>query len=254
MIQAIQERFNLNLLLVVLFILGIGVSLYNIYSLPFQLRMTDGYSEQFLPVYISLAVTFLIGLLTVVNTLREKREVLVFREKIIDAAEAKREAAEQEGKTTISLDNIRTALAASVLKTALGDALQYICKEMNAGQGALYLAGEEAGKRVVELHAGYALPMGESSVLKFEFGEGIVGQVAISGQTIFIDEVPDGYITVLSGLGKSSPKYLLVAPVKSNNGVAGVIEIATFVRATEDQRKFVEECAQLMSEKITTKG
>jgi putative methionine-R-sulfoxide reductase with GAF domain len=247
-----QDRYFLNLILTILFIAGIGVSLYYIYSLPHSLRLASGYQPEFLPVYVVTALTFLVGVAALVWSLRYKKEIIVFRDKIIDAAEIKREEAEQAGRTTINLDNIKATLNAASQKEALNGALNAICKQLDAAQGALYLSKEKDGKRIVELSGGYALNRGESSVLSYEYGEGLVGQVAVTGQTLFIDEVPEGYITVISGLGAASPRFLLVVPVGTKEKVLGVIEIASFVRATEDQRKFVEESAQLMSGKINS--
>lgn len=254
MTHTLNDRFNLNLILTILFMVGVGVSLYFIYSLPVSLRLANGYQPEFLDVYLVVGGTFLLGLLALVSALRYKKEIIVFRDKLIDKDELKREAAEQAGRTTISLDTVRTSLAEKDVKTALSGALQTICKQLGAGQGALYKATEEDNKRIVELYAGYALNMGESTVLKYEFGEGLIGQVAASGTTLFVDEVPSGYITILSGLGNSSPRYVLIVPVKAKEKLFGVMEIATFQRATEDQRKFVEESAQLMTEKILSNG
>jgi transcriptional regulator with GAF, ATPase, and Fis domain len=250
MTRTFQDRLNLNLILTVLFILGIGASLYFIYSLPSALSLSHGYQPQFVSLYIVVLTTFGLGVFAVVNALRYRKEVVVFRDKIIDKAEVSREAAEHAGKTTISLDSIRAALNTSDLKTAVTEGLHTICKQLDAGQGALYLSKEEKGIRVAELYCGYALNMGESRILKFEFGEGLVGQVAATGHSLYVDDVPEGYITILSGLGNSSPRYLLLIPIKAQDRIAGVIEIASFTRATDDQRKFVEESAQLIGEKF----
>jgi methyl-accepting chemotaxis protein len=51
----------------------------------------------------------------------------------------------------------------------------------------------------------------------------------------------------------ASPKYLLIVPVKQDEKVIGVMEIASFTPVTEDQRKFVEESAQIVAEKISGK-
>ena len=131
--------------------------------------------------------------------------------------------------------------------------LQAICKQLEAGQGALYRVIEEDGKRTVELKMGYALSIGESTVIKYEFGEGLIGQSAANGNTLYVDDVPEGYIKIVSGLGSASPKYLLIVPVKNNDQVLGIIELASFTEVSEDQRKFVEEAAQLIADKISTK-
>lgn len=254
MTKSYNDRYGLNLLLTAIFILGVGASLYFIYSLPSELRLTDGYQSEFLAVYLVTGVTFLLGLLSLIWALRYKKEVIVFRDKIIDTAQLQKEAAEQAGKTTISLDSVITALDQSNIKDALQASIQSICKQLDAGQGALYQVAVREEKRMVELKTGYALNMGESTVIGFEFGEGLVGQVATTGQALYIDEVPDGYITILSGLGSASPHYLLIVPIKENDQVVGVLEIASFTKTTEDQRKFVDEAAHLISEKLSTKA
>ena len=68
----------------------------------------------------------------------------------------------------------------------------------------------------------------------------------------YVDDVPDGYIKIVSGLGSASPRHLLIVPVKKNNQVLGIIELASFTEVSEDQRKFVEEAAQLLANKIAT--
>ena len=139
-------------------------------------------------------------------------------------------------------------------KEILQSGVQAICKQLDAGQGALYLTKEEAGKRKDELKIGYALTIGESTIISYEFGEGLIGQSAAGARTLYVDDVPEGYIKIISGLGSASPRYLLIVPLKSNEHVNGVLEIASFHAITEDQRKFVEESAQLVAEKISTKS
>jgi putative methionine-R-sulfoxide reductase with GAF domain len=249
MTQTINGRFNLNVMLAVLFIVGIGASFYFIYSLPSSLNLAFGFQSQFLLVYVVVSATFIVGILALIFAMRYKREIVIFRDKIIDTTEVKRES-EQAGKTTISLDSVKSALATAEKKAAVQDSLHTICKQLEAGQGAFYVAKEENNIRVVELHSGYALNIGESKVLRYEFGEGLVGQVAATGNPLYIDDVPEGYITILSGLGNASPKFLLLIPVKAKEKVVGVIELASFTRVTDDQKKFVEESAQLIGEKI----
>jgi methyl-accepting chemotaxis protein len=106
----------------------------------------------------------------------------------------------------------------------------------------------------VELQRGYALAIGESTIISYEFGEGLIGQAAAGGRSLYVDDVPEGYIKIVSGLGSASPKYLLIVPVKNEANVIGVIEIASFTPISEDQRKFTEESAQLIAEKILTKA
>lgn len=255
MTHVFNDRYKVNLILAVLFILGIGTSLYFIYSLPSDLRLADGYQPAFADIYITIGITFLLGALTLTSALRYKKEVIIYRDRIVDKADLEREAAEQAGRTTISLENVRTGLRqAKGEKDSMQAGLHAICKQLEAGQGAIYRVVEEEGKRKVELRAGYALNMGESTVLSYEFGEGLIGQCAVSGRTLSVDDVPNGYITILSGLGSASPKYLLIVPAKLQEQMLGVMEIASFTSFSEDQRKFAEEAVQLIAEKITSKA
>ena len=74
MTQTYQDRYYLNLVLTVLFILGIGASLYSVYSLPSELRLSSGFQGEFTPVYLVIGGTFLLGVISLVRALRYKKE------------------------------------------------------------------------------------------------------------------------------------------------------------------------------------
>jgi hypothetical protein len=252
MISLFTDRYKLTLMLSSIFIVGVGYSLYSIYSLPNSLQLATGFEPQFMRVYIIVGGTFLLGALTLLYALRYKKEVVVFRDRALEASVGQHDT-DNAGKSTISLDTIiQTLNQASSEKDAQQLALQAICKQLEAGQGALYRIIEEGGKRRIELELGYALSIGESTIIKYEIGEGLIGQAAASGNTLYVDDVPDGYIKIVSGLGSASPRHLLIVPVKKNNQVLGIIELASFTEVSEDQRKFVEEAGQLLADKIST--
>lgn len=254
MISLFNDRYKISLLLAALFILGIGVSLYFIYSLPQGLQLAQGYAPAFTKVYGILALTFAAGALSLLNALRYRKELVVFRDRALEASVAKHEA-EQAGKTTISLDTVLTMLAQAKNESdTLQLGLQAICKQLEAGQGAVYRIVEEDNKRTVVLQSGYALSIGESAVIKYEMGEGLIGQAASNGNTLYVDDVPEGYVKIVSGLGSASPRYLLVVPMKTQGKVLGIVELASFTPINEDQRKFVEEASQHIAEKISNRA
>src|SRR6478735_5081187 len=92
----------------------------------------------------------------------------------------------------------------------------------------------------MQVKTGYALSISESATTRYTFGEGLIGQAAANGQLLYLDEIPEGYIKIISGLGSASPRYLLIAPVKNQETVLGILEIASFSPYSADQRKFVE--------------
>jgi len=241
-----RDSYKLSLFVAAIFFASILASAYVLYSLPHNLMLTDGFQSVFAKTYGVIAVTYI--------ALRSQREVIVYRDRSQDIVEeeANNTSIIDETKTTITLDGIKASLKeASTEKGILQAGLHTICKQLDAGQGALYLTSDENGQRKVELKQGYALSVSENSIVSFDFGEGLVGQSAANGQTLYVDDIPEGYIKIISGLGSASPRYLLIVPVKQGEKVMGVMEIASFTSISEDQRKFVEESAKLLGEKIS---
>jgi hypothetical protein len=247
----LKDHYRVGQLLALLFLLGAAVSLYEIYSLPEGLSIMSGYSRAFLPVYIIVALTFLMGFATIYYTLQHRREIVVFRDKNLEQEIADREN-QASSEHAISLDGVKEKINTSNKNELFKNALQTLCKQLDAGQGAAYETVEANGQRKVELKSGYALSIAESTVISYEFGEGLIGQAAAVGKTLYVDDVPEGYIKIISGLGSASPRFLLIVPLKTQDKVLGVVEIASFNAITADQRKFVEDAAQLIADKLST--
>lgn len=254
MMELFRDRYKTGLILATLFLIGILVSLYQIYRLPHNMMVADGYHPALSNVYIVLGITFLIGAFTIWSALHDKNEIIVYRDKQLDAEKTSRDNAATGQQSTISLDSVRESInTARNPKDILQNGLHAVCTQLEAGQGAAYVIEEKDGNRKVELKSGYALSLAENTVIAYGIGEGLIGQSAASGKTLYIDDVPTGYVKIVSGLGMASPKYLLIVPVKQDEKVLGVMEIASFAAISEDQRKFVEESAQLVAAKISGK-
>jgi methyl-accepting chemotaxis protein len=252
MIKELKDSGKINILLTLLFVIGIAVSAYLLFRLPGNLMIPYGYESVFNTVFIAVGLTLLIGAVTVSQALRYKRELIVYRDRVTEMNQADQDAA--NSTSTISVENIKTALrTAKGEKEILQYGLQSICKLLDAGQGAAYQVQQENDTRFVELKTGYALSINESTTTRYNFGEGLIGQAAANGQLLYLDEVPEGYIKIISGLGSASPRYLLIAPVKNQETVLGILEIASFSPYNADQRKFVEQGAQLIADKLSTK-
>jgi putative methionine-R-sulfoxide reductase with GAF domain len=247
MIDLFKDRYKLSMLMASLFFIGIVASLYQIYRLPYNLMLANETHPAFVNVYLVLGATFLFGAIALWWTLSNRNEVIIFKEKLADKTNATKDQSDSS-KTTISLDSVNEQLKNQTDSLRAG--LCAICKQLDAGQGAIYMISGPDGHRKVELKIGYALTIGENTVISYDMGEGLIGQTAVSGKTVYIDDVPEGYVKIVSGLGNSSPRYLLISPLKTGNTVFGVVEIASFTPLTEDQRKFVEEAAQLITQNL----
>ncbi len=253
MIRTFKDSSKINLLLTILFIVGIVVSAYVLYRLPNNLMVPYGYESAFTTAYLVVGLSFLIGVVAVTQAMRYKKELIVYRDRISELGKSEMDASDST-KSTISVESVKAALrTAKGEKDILQNGLQSICKQLDAGQGAAYQVQQENDLRFAELKSGYALSISESTITRYNFGEGLIGQAASNGQLLYLDEVPEGYIKIISGLGSASPRYLLIAPVKNQDTVLGVLEIASFSPFSADQRKFVEQGAQLVADKLSTK-
>lgn len=253
MIDLFKDRYKFSMLMAVLFLIGIIISAYQIYRLPHNLMLDEGYHPALFNVYAIPGITFLIGAFTIWTALNYKNEVIVYRDRQLqENLTAKTDA--ESSQDTISLENVRESMQQSANeKEAIQSGLHAICKLLEAGQGAVYLLKEEDGKRKLALQSGYALNVAESTVITYEVGEGLIGQAALTGKTLYVDDVPDGYVKIISGLGNASPRYLLIVTLKNHDRVSGVMEIATFTPLNEQRRKFVEDSAHLIADKISGK-
>ena len=63
---------------------------------------------------------------------------------------------------------------------------------------------------------------------QFMLNEGLMGQVAVDGRVMVLNDVPPGYLTVGSSLGRATPRHLVIAPAKADDAVNAVIELGFF--------------------------
>ncbi len=117
--------------------------------------------------------------------------------------------------------------------------------------GIYYAVKKEKATKYIEMLSSFAYSIPESKKIKYEFGEGLAGQVAKEGKKINISDVPDGYISIISGLGKSSPRHLTILPVKDNETVVGVVEIASFKEITSSDEELITEAMKPVKEETS---
>lgn len=115
--------------------------------------------------------------------------------------------------------------------------LNHLVPFTNGQLGAFYWATEDKKLKRV---SGYAISKTNATEKIIEFGEGLMGQVALEKRSLLIQNVPEGYFhKIKSDLGEMTPKSLIICPILYEDEVNGVIEIASIVPFTEHQRAFL---------------
>ncbi len=127
--------------------------------------------------------------------------------------------------------------------------LSHLVPFTNSQIGAFYLV---VADKKLERVSSYALSEKQSD--KFiDFGEGLVGQVAIEKTPLLIENVPAEYFgRIQSHLGGMVPKSLLICPIIYDNDVTGVIELGSLFPFTEHQRAFLAHVSENIAIAINT--
>lgn len=94
--------------------------------------------------------------------------------------------------------------------------------------GGFYLVETREDIDYVSLKASYAYDRFKELKSDFIIGEGLVGRAVKEKKHVIIEDLPEGYLFVRSGLGDKSPDNLIIIPLIFENIVLGAIELASF--------------------------
>ncbi|NOS56140.1 MAG: GAF domain-containing protein, partial [Cyclobacteriaceae bacterium] len=106
--------------------------------------------------------------------------------------------------------------------------ISFTVKYLNANQGGLFLVNEDNPSDVyLELVAAYAYERKKYLEKRVDIGQGLLGQAYLEKQSVYVKEIPENYVTITSGLGTGNPTSLLLVPLKINEEIRGIIELAS---------------------------
>lgn len=132
--------------------------------------------------------------------------------------------------------------------TIIADLVKYT----KATQGGLFILNRDNDADLhLELTACYAFERRKFLTKRVELGEGLLGQCYLEAQRIYMEEVPSDYLAINSGLGGAEPNALLIVPLKVNEVVEGVIELASFKKFEDHQIEFVERLGEIIASTIS---
>ncbi len=128
--------------------------------------------------------------------------------------------------------------------------LNHLVPFTNAQVGAFYLVTDD---KKLQMVSGHGLTKSQSLNQLIDFGEGLVGQVALDKLSLVVEEVPPSYFyKIESALGGMVPRSLLICPILYENKVTGVIELGSIHSFTEHQRAFLSHVSENIGIAINT--
>ncbi|MBK6264807.1 GAF domain-containing protein [Marivirga sp. S37H4] len=121
----------------------------------------------------------------------------------------------------------------------------------NANQGSLFIVHKDDNNKItLQLKGAYAYERQKFIQKELEPGQGLVGQCYLEKEYIYLSEIPANYVAIRSGLGEATPTHLLVSPMKINEDIFGIIELASFHPFEEHHIEFIEKVGENIASTI----
>lgn len=119
-------------------------------------------------------------------------------------------------------------------------------------QGGVFIINENDPEHVkYELQGAVAFNRVKHMEKEFEIGIGLVGQCAYEKAPIYLNNTPDSYMEITSGLGEANPRFALLIPSIMNDTVYAVIELASFSKIEEYKVKFITKISEALASTIS---
>lgn len=131
------------------------------------------------------------------------------------------------------------------LKEFFNKVLSKLVNYLGVNQGGLFvLNDDDESAPSLNLVACFAYERKKYTQRNIEPGEGLVGQCFLEKECIYMTDVPNDYVRITSGLGEALPRNILIVPLKLNEVVLGVLELASFQKFQPHQVDFVKKVSE----------
>jgi GAF domain-containing protein len=128
--------------------------------------------------------------------------------------------------------------------------VSFLTKYLNGQQASLFVISGEEGNEHLQLVSCYAFSKKKFVEKKIDLGDGMIGQAFMEGETIHLREIPKGYTSITSGLGDSTPGFLLIVPLKYDIKTVAIFELASFYDFQEHHIQFIQKAGEFLASAI----
>ena len=128
---------------------------------------------------------------------------------------------------------------------------KFLVDYLHAVMGAIYVVNRHGdGITFLNLRACYAFDRKKFLKKQVKPGQGLVGQCFLEQEYIFMTDIPHDYFSIRSGLGDAPPNSLLIIPMKFNNEIECILELASLEIFSEQDRAFLEAAGEIVAAAI----
>jgi len=131
------------------------------------------------------------------------------------------------------------------------EVMSFLVTTVEASLGFLFLLEDNDDEQELLLSAAYAFDRKKFLEKRISPGEGLVGQVFLEKEPLHLQKVPNGYLSIGSGLGNADPTELLILPLKTYDEVIGVLELASLKPFEENQIAFLQKAAEIIASSLS---
>ena len=131
--------------------------------------------------------------------------------------------------------------------------IERLVRYLDANMGGIYIVDDSDPEDIhLELTAFYAYDRLKYAKQRIEIGENLVGQCFRENETVYMTDIPKGYVPISSGLGEADPTCLVIVPLKVNAETYGIVELASFQIIEKYQVEFIEKIGETIASTIAS--
>ncbi|WP_053364408.1 ATP-binding protein [Bacillus sp. FJAT-27251] len=161
------------------------------------------------------------------------------------------EIAEQNWIQTQSAEIINLYHKSTEVEALAEGFLAKLAPSSGASLGAFYLMDGDRSGTVLKKIASYA-DSGETPARgTIHEREGLVGQCARDGRSIYLEEVPENFTPVKTAFGEAVPACILISPVIVKDEVVAVVELAALRHFTKPEKALIEKVLETLGIAVT---
>jgi len=184
------------------------------------------------------------------------KELIAIKENLISVKKESKYRTEENEKTQWTQTGIAnfSALLQQDFETTTdlsAKAIKMLIKYLKVEQGGIFILQKKNDKDVLVLESSYAYDKKKTLDTEFEVGEGLIGKCAKEQKLLKIENLPEGYTFIGSGLGEGTPKSLLLIPLIFEKALFGVIEIASLHQIPEYKISLIQDVGKRIAADIS---